>query len=82
MVQAGWSDKLHHSEWFMTFWENRLKRFGIDVYSSVRFGESYLEFQDPDGLELELVERNECQYNWNFGGVQAEMLLKGLEELS
>jgi glyoxalase family protein len=59
------------------FWENRLQKFGIEYSSSVRFGESYLKLNDPDGLQLELVERNEGPINnWNFGGVQAENAIK------
>lgn len=60
------------------FWEKRLQKFGIEFSSSVRFDERYLTFNDPDGLELELVERNEGPINnWNFGGVQAEHAIKG-----
>ncbi|WHY77142.1 ring-cleaving dioxygenase [Neobacillus sp. WH10] len=62
----------------INFWENRLKKFGIEFSSSVRFGERYLKFNDPDGLELELIERNEGSMNtWNFGGVQSENAIKG-----
>ena len=39
------------------FGKNRLKKFGVKFITSERFGESYVTFQDPDGLELELVER-------------------------
>ncbi|MEH7545232.1 ring-cleaving dioxygenase [Neobacillus vireti] len=60
------------------FWENRLRKFGIEFTSSNRFGESYLKFHDPDGLLLELTERDEGPVNtWNFGGVQAENAIKG-----
>lgn len=60
------------------FWENRLKKFGIEFRSSVRFGERYLKFNDPDGLQLELVERNEGPINrWNFGGIHEENAIKG-----
>jgi glyoxalase family protein len=37
-----------------------------------------LKFNDPDGLQLELIERNEGPINnWNFGGIQAENAIKG-----
>jgi glyoxalase family protein len=62
----------------MKFWENRLQQFGIEFTLATRFGERYLKFNDPDGLQLELVERNEGPINtWNFGGVQAENAIKG-----
>jgi glyoxalase family protein len=60
------------------FWENRLKQFNIEYGSSFRFGEKYIKFNDPDGLLLELVEREEGPINhWSIGGVQAENAIKG-----
>ena len=47
--------------------------------SSIRFGEKYLKFNDPDGLQLELIERDvESTNTWSFGGVQAENAIKDL----
>ena len=52
----------------LAFWEERLKRFGVKFIKTERFGESYVAFQDPDGLELELVERQGHPMNhWSFG---------------
>ncbi|MFP5115838.1 ring-cleaving dioxygenase [Bacillaceae bacterium C204] len=60
------------------FWENRLRKFGVEFTSSNRFGETYLKFNDPDGLQLELTEREEGPTNtWDFGRVQAENAIKG-----
>ncbi|PIC62845.1 ring-cleaving dioxygenase [Sporosarcina sp. P13] len=60
------------------FWENRLEKFGVRFIQSVRFGEKYLIFQDPDGLEIELVERIDGPINnWRFGGIQPEFAIKG-----
>lgn len=60
------------------FWENRLRKFGVEFTSSIRFGEKYLKFNDPDGLQLELTERDDGPTNtWNFGGVHAENAIKG-----
>jgi glyoxalase family protein len=62
----------------MVFWENRLKTFGVEFTSSVRFGETYLKFQDPDGLEVELVQRRVGPVNhWNFGNISSEVAIKG-----
>jgi glyoxalase family protein len=62
----------------LSFWEARLKKFRIKTYSSIRFGEGYLSFQDPDGLEIELVERTEGPVNnWSFGGVHSDVAIKG-----
>ncbi|AZU62634.1 ring-cleaving dioxygenase [Neobacillus mesonae] len=60
------------------FWENRLRNFGVEFATSIRFGQTYIKFNDPDGLQLELTERDEGALNtWNFGGVQEENAIKG-----
>jgi glyoxalase family protein len=62
----------------LPFWKDRLKRFGVRFIQNVRYGESYLQFQDPDGLEVELVERSEGPVNtWSFGGVTPDVAIKG-----
>ncbi len=60
------------------FWEKRLERFQIPFSKVERFGEQYVQFDDPHGLHLELVEREEGQINtWSFGGVTPEVAIKG-----
>ena len=44
----------------MEFWENRLERFDVPYTKMTRFGEQYVEFDDPHGLHIELVEREEA----------------------
>ncbi|MFF2448894.1 ring-cleaving dioxygenase [Neobacillus sp. NPDC058068] len=62
----------------MEFWENRLKKFNIPFTKMERFGEQYLEFDDPHGLHLEIVEREEGEINnWTFGDVTPEVAIKG-----
>ncbi|MFJ7508987.1 ring-cleaving dioxygenase [Peribacillus simplex] len=62
----------------MGFWEMRLGKFNINFEKVSRFGEEYLEFQDPHGLQLELVERKEGKNSeWSFGGVPADKAVKG-----
>ncbi|MEH7390293.1 ring-cleaving dioxygenase [Bacillus sp. JJ1474] len=62
----------------MSFWEERLEKFNISFTKSERFGEQYLEFDDPHGLRLEIVEREEGEVNtWTFGGVTPEVAIKG-----
>ena len=36
----------------MEFWENRLEKFNVPFTKMERFGEQYLEFDDPHGLHL------------------------------
>ncbi|WP_226530277.1 ring-cleaving dioxygenase [Metabacillus niabensis] len=62
----------------LPFWEHRLQKFGVEFQHSERFDERTILFNDPDGLQLELVERHEGTKNsWTFGGIQIENAIKG-----
>ncbi|ASJ56882.1 ring-cleaving dioxygenase [Brevibacillus formosus] len=61
-----------------SFWEDRLKKFGIEYRRVERFNETYLQFTDRDGLQLEIVEREGGPASkWSFGGVPADKAIKG-----
>ncbi len=60
------------------FWENRLSKFDVDFTVTERFDEKYLTFDDPHGLHLEIVEREEGESNsFVFGEVTKEVAIKG-----
>lgn len=60
------------------FWEERLAKFDVQTAKSERFGETYLQFEDPHGLKLELVERDKGDKSrWTFGGVTSDVAIKG-----
>jgi glyoxalase family protein len=62
----------------MNFWESRLAKFNIEFRKTERFGETYLEFADVHGLQLEFVEREEGELNnWTQGDVTPEVAIKG-----
>lgn len=62
----------------MEFWEQRLEKFNVAFSKTERFGEQYLQFSDPHGLHLEIVERAEGETNnWAFGGITPETAIKG-----
>ncbi|ATF15037.1 ring-cleaving dioxygenase [Brevibacillus sp. HB1.2] len=62
----------------MDFWEKRLEKFQIPFVKMERFGEQYLQFDDPHGLHLEIVEREEGKANtWNFGEITSAFAIKG-----
>ena len=62
----------------LEFWQARLHTFNIPTARTVRFSETFLQFTDPDGLQLELVEREEGPSSqWSFGGVSADRAIKG-----
>ncbi|OMP66022.1 ring-cleaving dioxygenase [Domibacillus epiphyticus] len=60
------------------FWEKRLDSFNISFQKTERFGEQYLAFSDPHGLQIDMVARAEGEKNgWEFGGVTPEVAIKG-----
>lgn len=62
----------------LDFWEKRLEKFGVDFQRTERFGETFLQFTDYDGLQLELVAREDGPNStWSFGGVSADKAIKG-----
>lgn len=62
----------------LAFWEERLAGFGIPLRQASRFGERYLQFDDNEGLHLELVEREAgANSEWEFGGIPADKAIKG-----
>ncbi|MDF2718180.1 MAG: ring-cleaving dioxygenase mhqO [Paenibacillus sp.] len=62
----------------MEFWQNRLQKLNVPYTQTERFGETYIRFRDWDGLQLEIVEREEGPASeWAFGGVPANKAIKG-----
>jgi glyoxalase family protein len=62
----------------MGFWEKRLAKFNVSFSKMERFREQSLVFDDPHGLHLELVEREDGENNtWTFGEVTPEVAIKG-----
>lgn len=62
----------------LTFWEERLNSYAMSYQKTTRFGEEYLQFEDPHGLQLELVAREEGTANpHEFNGITAEHAIKG-----
>lgn len=62
----------------LNFWRERFAKLNIAVVEATRFGEEYVQLADPNGLQLELVEREAgAQSGWSFGGVSADKAIKG-----
>jgi glyoxalase family protein len=62
----------------ISFWINRLATNAILFKKAERFGEQVIQFDDPHGLHLEIVEREAGEQNdWTFGGVKPEVAIKG-----
>jgi len=62
----------------LAFWEERLEQLNIAYNKTVRFNETYLQFKDVHGLNLELVEREQGKLNkWSSHGVPTDKAIKG-----
>ncbi|HLR52586.1 MAG TPA: ring-cleaving dioxygenase [Candidatus Avamphibacillus sp.] len=62
----------------MSFWEKRFDKFNVKYNKCSRFNETYLTFEDPHGLKLEIVEREQGEKNeWTFGDITPDVAIKG-----
>lgn len=63
----------------ISFWQERLKRFGFTVSSPVtRFGDEVLRFEDHDGMGIELVATNsDSRKGWTYGFFPLEDSIRG-----
>lgn len=60
------------------FWESRLTDKAVPFKKAERFGEETLQFEDPHGLLLELVERKGGPLNsWSNDGIDSTAAIKG-----
>ncbi|MET3938896.1 glyoxalase family protein [Paenibacillus sp. PvP094] len=60
------------------FWQDRLERYNIEVTKTSRFNEELLQFEDSEGLRIELVEREEgAASTWEHEGIPANKAIKG-----
>ena len=61
------------------WWQERFKSRRITYDLPVqRFGNQVLPFQDPDGMQLELVAVEDPRPEWQGGGVPAEAAIRGV----
>jgi glyoxalase family protein len=62
----------------MDFWKSRLAQFNVKAEAAIRFNETYLQFRDPHGLPLEIVERSEGENSeWTSDAISSEHAIKG-----
>lgn len=63
----------------LNYWMDRLKRFDINFKGPAdRFEESYIYFEDPDGLGLELVfSDNDRREGFTYGHIPIEYSIRG-----
>ena len=62
----------------LDFWRDRLTDHGFEVKDNERFGEKYLDFQHPCGVEYALVANDEDDRKPHTGGpVAPELMIRG-----
>ncbi|SFE58633.1 ring-cleaving dioxygenase [Alteribacillus iranensis] len=62
----------------LDYWEARLRDFDVEVTKETRFQEDFLQFDDPHGLRLEIVAREDGNPStWESNGVTSEHAIKG-----
>ncbi len=63
----------------LNFWKNRFEEKNVSYNNpSLRFEETYLVFEDPDGLKLELVENdNDSRKPWITGDIDESKAIRG-----
>jgi glyoxalase family protein len=70
----------------LDFWRDRLESEGVAVAETERFGESVLQFADPDGIGLELVASESAAdadaVAWEDGPVPADHQLRGFHSVT
>jgi glyoxalase family protein len=69
----------------LEFWKNRFDQFGVKHGElDEKFGETFLSFQDPDGLKLDLIESNiaDNRKPWETAEVKADVATKGFHSIT
>jgi glyoxalase family protein len=70
----------------LDFWRDRLRAAGVAVEETERFGESVLQFTDPDGIGLELVASDAATdadaVAWADSPVPADHQLRGFHSVT
>jgi glyoxalase family protein len=68
------------------YWRDRLDDHGVEYASTTRFGEPVLQFDDPDGIGLELVASDAASESaaepWPDGPVPAKHQLRGFHSVT
>ncbi|MEP6896388.1 MAG: ring-cleaving dioxygenase [Chloroflexota bacterium] len=67
------------------FWEEHLKQHGVTTKSiETRFGENVLQFEDPDGMRLELIESDSSSSirYWEAGPIPQAYALRGFHSVT
>ena len=66
------------------FWKERLDKEGITSSESVVFGEKVLSFNDPDGMQLQLIIANkvDAREPWTTDDISADVAIRGFHNVT
>ena len=66
------------------FWRARLNKEGIASSESVVFGEKVLSFNDPDGMQLQLIIANkvDAREPWTTDDISADVAIRGFHNVT
>ncbi|KTG08927.1 diguanylate cyclase [Haloprofundus marisrubri] len=64
------------------YWQGRLEDHDVDYETSERFGETAIEFTDPDGVPYELVTGESDIEPWDGGDVPTEHGVRGMHSVT
>ena len=69
----------------LEFWKDRFKRFNVKQGEiEERFGEKYLHFQDPDGLQIDFIapENEDKRKPWETDEIKADNATRGFHSVT
>ena len=61
----------------LDFWSDQLKKFGVSMSRSARFGEEVLSAFDHDGFQFELIADKDVRNGWLHGSVPGKFAIRG-----
>jgi len=63
----------------LSYWKERLAKYGISTSTPLkRFGDTFIRFEDHDGLGIELVAaNNDTRNGWTYGNIPQEHAILG-----
>ncbi|PTM58275.1 ring-cleaving dioxygenase [Desmospora activa] len=63
----------------LDYWKERLQQYDVSIMTGERLGDRLLQFDDPHGLHLEIVERKtEQRSGWTVVGLDGEYAITGI----
>ena len=85
-IGAGMATEIGYSvpKGSLEFWKARFEKLNIRFNAGEQFGEQYITFQDPDGLQLKLIETKQKDERevWETDEIKANVAIKGFHTVT